>query len=235
VQAPEKNLRADVDALLEAVTPRTRILFLANPNNPTGSYLESAEIERLQAGLPPECLLVIDAAYAEYVDAEAYESGARLVERHENVVMTRTFSKIYGLAALRLGWAYCPPAVADVLHRVRGPFNVSQAAQAAGIAALEDQAFVEESRRSNNEVRAWSTDAFTTLGLTVYPSQGNFLLVEFPETSGKTAGEAIEALKNRGVLLRGMASYGLPACVRVTVGSREEMEITRDAIAEFLT
>ncbi len=235
VQAPEKNLRADVDALLEAVTPRTRILFLANPNNPTGSYLESAEIERLQAGLPSECLLVIDAAYAEYVDAEAYESGARLVERHENVVMTRTFSKIYGLAALRLGWAYCPPAVADVLHRVRGPFNVSQAAQAAGIAALEDQAFVEESRRSNNEVRAWSTDAFTTLGLTVYPSQGNFLLVEFPGTSGKTAGEAIEALKNRGVLLRGMASYGLPACVRVTVGSREEMEITRDAIAEFLT
>ena len=139
VAAPEKDVKTDVDALLKAVTPRTRICFVANPNNPTGSYISGAELERLRAGLPDNVLLVVDAAYAEYVDLPDYESGLTMVQRYGNVVMTRTFSKIFGLAALRLGWAYCPPAVADVLNRIRGPFNVPAPAQAAGVAALGDR------------------------------------------------------------------------------------------------
>ena len=233
VMAAETNLTADVDNLLAAVTPRTRLVFLANPNNPTGSCLPGAEVERLRAGLPAEVLLVIDAAYAEYVERADYESGARLVERHDNVVMTRTFSKIYGLAALRLGWAYCPPAVADVLNRLRGPFNVAEAAQVAGVAALEDQDFVERSRAMNREVRAWTAEKLTALGLTVHPSEGNFLLVQFPE-SGKTAEAALAAAKARGVLLRAMGSYGLPHCLRVSIGTAEEMELAVEALTEFM-
>ena len=234
VTAPETNLTADVDALLAAVSPVTRILFLANPNNPTGSYLPASEVRRLRAGLPPEVLLVLDSAYAEYVDAGDYESGVRMVEENDNVVMTRTFSKIYGLAALRLGWAYCPPAVADVLNRIRGPFNVAQAAQVAGVAALEDQSFVERSRRENAEVRAWLSEKLEAHGLTVHPSQGNFLLVGFPGGPDQ-AGAVLKAAKDRGVLLRGMSSYGLPDCLRVTVGTREEMEAALQVLGEVLT
>ena len=233
VSAPETDLRADVDNLLAAVSPLTRLVFLANPNNPTGSYLPDAEVRRLRAGLPDDTLLVIDAAYAEYVEEPDYESGARLVEQFDNVVMTRTFSKIYGLAALRLGWAYCPPAVADVLNRLRGPFNVAQAAQVAGVAALEDQSFVEQSRAENARLRAWTAEKLTGLGLTAHPSHGNFLLVEFP-AEGKTADAALAAAKARGVLLRGMASYGLPNCLRVSIGTAEEMEIALEALAAFL-
>jgi histidinol-phosphate aminotransferase len=232
VAAPETDLTADVDALLGLVSPVTRIVFLANPNNPTGSYLPASEVRRLREGLPEEVLLVIDAAYAEYVEAEDYEAGSRIVEACDNVVMTRTFSKIYGLAALRLGWAYCPPAVADVLNRLRGPFNVSQAAQAAGVAALEDQDFVARSRRENSELRGWVSGALAGLGLTVHPSEGNFLLVSFPGGE-KAAAEALAALKARGVLLRGMSSYGLPESLRITVGTREEMEITLEALRDL--
>jgi len=234
VAAPERDLTADVDALLERVTPRTRLLFLANPNNPTGSCLGRAELVRLRAGLRDDVLLVLDAAYAEYVDDRDYEAGADMVEAGGNVVMTRTFSKIHGLAALRLGWAYCPPAVADVLNRVRGPFNVSQAAQTAGIAALGDDGHVERSRRHNGKWRAWLIEALRALGLQPYPSAGNFVLVRFADAPAHSADAALAHLKGAGVLVRGMAAYGLPDCLRITVGSEEDLAAVVAALGDFL-
>ncbi|MDD3446208.1 MAG: histidinol-phosphate transaminase [Zavarzinia sp.] len=234
VKAPEKDLRTDVDALLAAVTPATKLVYLANPNNPTGTFIPPAEVARLHAGLPRHVLLVLDAAYAEFVDAEDYEAGFALVEAAENVVMLRTFSKLYGLAALRLGWAYCPEGVADVLNRIRGPFNVSSAAQAAGVASLEDTAFLEEARRHNTTWRAWLTGRLTQLGLEVTPSVTNFLLVRFPDEAGRTAAEADAYLTARGILLRRVAAYGLPAHLRISIGTGEECELAAAAIADFL-
>lgn len=234
VTAPEKNLRLDVDAMLAAVTPATKIVFVANPNNPTGTYVPPSEIERLHAGLPAHILLVLDAAYAEFVDVDDYEAGIRLVRQADNVVMLRTFSKLYGLAALRLGWAYCPPGVADVLNRVRGPFNISVPAQAAGVAALGDSEFLEEARRHNVQWRAWLTGRLSQLGLNVVPSVTNFLLVEFPAEAGRTAAEADAYLTERGILLRRVASYGLPNHLRISVGTGEECELAAAAIADFL-
>ncbi|HFQ15214.1 MAG TPA: histidinol-phosphate transaminase, partial [Rhodobacteraceae bacterium] len=202
VVAPEKNLTADVDAILERVTPRTKIIFLANPNNPTGTYLPFAEVKRLQAGLPAHVLLVLDAAYAEYVSRNDYESGIELVATAQNVVMTRTFSKIHGLAALRLGWAYCPAAVAGVLNRVRGPFNVNAPAIAAGTAAINDDAFVASAVRFNAHWLERLATELTGLGLEVTPSVGNFLLIHFPPTPGRTAAEADQFLSARGLILR---------------------------------
>jgi len=218
VAVAERNLCADVDALLEAVNEHTRILFLANPNNPTGSYLPASEVERLQAGLPESVLLVIDAAYAEYVEAADYEAGVRLVENCENVVMTRTFSKIHGLAALRLGWAYCSPAVADVLNRLRGPFNVSAPALAAGVAAIRDQDYVAQCRDSNRKARAAFVEGLKRLNLRAEPSEGNFVLVRFSD-----AAAAAEHLKKQGVLVRRMDSYGLAQHLRITIGSEADM------------
>lgn len=233
VTAPERDLTADVDALLARVTPHTRILFLANPNNPTGSYLPSVEVKRLRDRLSPEVLLVLDAAYAEYVSRPDYDAGAGLVEAHGNVVMTRTFSKIYGLAALRMGWAYCPPAVADVLNRVRGPFNVGTAAQAAAVAALEDRAHTEKARAHNDLWLPWFSKQVEALGLIPHPSLGNFVLVQFPEATGG-AEKALAFLNGRGVIPRRMAGYGLPDCLRFTIGTAEEMEATVAALHEFI-
>ena len=234
VAAPETGLRADVDALLAKVSARTRIVFLANPNNPTGSYLSVDEVERLHAGLPDTVLLVLDAAYAEYVALNDYSAGVELVERSANVVMTRTFSKIFGLGAMRLGWAYCPAAVADVLNRVRGPFNVNAPALAAGLAALEDLPFTGAARTHNEIWRPWTTDRLTELGLTVHPSVGNFVLVDFAGVAGKEAEAARQFLKARGVLVRQMGAYGLPTCLRITIGTEAEMRALVDALAAYL-
>ena len=238
VAAPETELRADVDALLARVTDRTRLVFLANPNNPTGSFLAPAEVERLHAGLPERVLLVLDAAYAEYIDRPDYQPGERLVDRTPNVVMTRTFSKIYGLSALRLGWAYCPNAVADVLNRVRGPFNVNAAAQQAGVAALADRDFIESSRRHNEVWRAWTNDQLLQLGLTVYPSIANFLLIDFSATANGEAGayaeRARQFLKTEGVLVRQMDAYGLPHCLRMSIGTADNMQSAVDAVSRFV-
>src|SRR5690606_34096301 len=195
VTAPERNLTADVEALLAAVTPRTRLLFLANPNNPTGSYVGYEALRGLAERLPSDVLLVIDAAYAEYVEAEDYEDGAALVERFPNVVMLRTFSKIHGLAALRLGWAYGSAEVIDVLNRVRGPFNVGAAALAAGVAAIGDREHVERSRAHNRRIHAWFVEQLKRLNLRAEPSVGNFVLVHFGE-----AVRAAEYLKSQGIL-----------------------------------
>jgi histidinol-phosphate aminotransferase len=235
VEAQEDRLRIDVDALLAAVSERTRLLLIANPSNPTGSYLTPAELERLHAGLPRHVLLVIDAAYAEYVTAADYHAGAELARRHGNVVMTRTFSKIYGLAALRLGWAYAPPAVADVLNRLRGPFNVPGPTQAAGIAALGDAAFVETCRSENARWRAWLAGAVREIGLVPHPSVCNFLLVEFPREPGRDATAALGYLKSRGILVRGMGAYKLPHTLRITIGSEAETRAAAAALGEFMS
>lgn len=231
VVAPEADRRTDVDALLARVTPRTRILFLANPNNPTGYLLPRAEVERLHAALPPQVILALDAAYAEYVDDPDYTPGADLVDRAQNVVMLRTFSKIYGMSALRLGWAYGSAAIVDVLNRVRGPFNVSAAAQAAGVAALADPDFIEKSRSHNTEWRRWTAAELEKLGLTPLPSAGNFLLVDFHDNDAEAARLH---LKDNGILVRQMGGYGLPTCLRFTIGTAEEMQAVVESVAEYL-
>jgi histidinol-phosphate aminotransferase len=232
VAAPEKVLTADVDALLAQVTDRTRLVFLANPNNPTGSYLPAEELQRLRDGLRDDILLVVDSAYAEYVSRNDYTTGIDLVEKHDNVVMTRTFSKIFGLAALRLGWAYCPPAVADVLQRVRCPFNVNAAAQAAGIAALEDEKHTDASRAHNDKWLPWLSTALGAMGLTVHPSVGNFLLVQFADDAGTTA--AYDFLLGQGIITRKMDGCELPDCLRITVGLKDELQALTDALTEHL-
>lgn len=233
VAAPEAELTTDVDALLMHCSPRTRIVFVANPNNPTGSYISAAALRRLREGLPEDVLLVIDAAYAEYAEAGDYGDGAELVADRDNTVMLRTFSKIHGLAALRLGWAFCPPSIVAVLNRVRGPFNVGAAALAAGEAAIRDRDHAARSRDHNNRWRAWFAEQATAAGLTVYPSEGNFVLLRLPDGSDQAAG-AVVALKAAGVLVRAMAGYGLPDCLRVTIGTEEEMRIAAAALAEFM-
>lgn len=234
VAAPERNLTADVDAILSAITPRTRLVFLANPNNPTGSVLPVAEVRRLQAGLPSSVLLVLDAAYAEYVTCDDYDPGLALVESCPNVVMTRTFSKIHGLAALRLGWGYAPAPIAQALNRIRDPFNISLAAQRAGVAAIEDTGFVDRSRRHNEVWRDWLSDRLTGLGLIVHPSAGNFVLADFGQRSDVTAAAVSDGLKERGILVRRVTSYGLPQCLRISIGLEEEMRAVTEAMAEIL-
>lgn len=234
VAAPERELCADVDALLARVTSRTRILFLANPNNPTGSYLPAAELERLRAGLPDEVLLVIDSAYAEFVGAEDYDSGLAMAGRHDNVVVTRTFSKIHGLAALRLGWMFADPAVVDVVNRIRGPFNVSQPAQEAGVAALLDLEHEQRSRAHNDRWLPWLKREMEALGLVVHPSVANFLLVDFPRHPGGDAAAANAFLEAAGVIPRRMEAYGLPDSLRFTVGTEEENRRLVAVLRRFL-
>ena len=233
VVAPETNLTADVDAILAAVTERTRIVFLANPNNPTGTYLSFHEIKRLHSALPPRVLFVLDAAYAEYVRNNDYEAGIELVATSENVVMCRTFSKVHGLAALRLGWMYGPAHVVDAINRIRGPFNVNSAASAAGIAAIEDTAHVARSVAHNEKWRAWLTAEIGKLGLMVTPSVANFILIHFPQT-GHTAAEADKALTARGVILRQVGGYGLPHALRMSVGTEEANRLAVATLAEFM-
>jgi len=221
VAVPERNLTADVDAILARVTERTRIVFIANPNNPTGTYLPFDEVQRLRRALPKQVLLVLDAAYAEYVRRNDYESGIELVATSENVVMTRTFSKIYGLAGLRLGWLYGPAHVVDAINRIRGPFNVNAPSIAAGVAALADTAHLEHSRQHNEKWLAWLTEEIRKLGLKVTPSVGNFILIHFPEAKGKTAKDADALLTSRGLILRAVGAYQLPNALRMSVGTEE--------------
>ncbi len=232
VTAPEKNLTADVDALLDKVTENTKMLFLANPNNPTGTYLPEAAMRRLRENLRDDVLLVIDAAYAEYVMAADYDAGEGLVADYDNVIMLRTFSKIFGLASQRLGWAYGPPAIVDVLNRVRGPFNVTASAQAAGIAAVQDREHVEASRTHNERWLAWLAQQLGGLGIEVPPSAGNFILARFPDKAQADA--AYGFLLSRGIIARLMGGYGLPESIRITVGLEDENRALVDALAEHL-
>lgn len=232
ILAPEKDLCADVDALLAAVTPHTKILFLANPNNPTGSYLPQDEIRRLRENLRDDVIFVLDSAYAEYVTAADYSAGHELVEAYDNVVVMRTFSKIYGMGGLRLGWGHCPADIADVLNRVRGPFNVSALAQVAGIAALGDDAFVQKAVAHNTQWLRWTAQQLAAMGVRVYPSVGNFILADFG--THERAEACRLHLKSRGILVRQMGAYGLGSCLRISIGLEDEMTLACAAVKEYL-
>jgi histidinol-phosphate aminotransferase len=231
VIVPEKNLHTDVDAIIKAVTPKTKLVYIANPNNPTGSYLPHDEMRRLHAGLPKTVLLVIDAAYAEYVRRNDYEAGIEMVSSFPNVVMTRTFSKIFGLAGLRVGWAYASAEVVGVLNRIRGPFNVSVPAQRAAAAALEDTAHLEAAFAHNEKWRGWLTDAIRKLGYRVDDSVGNFVLIHFADAA--QAQKADHFIAQGGVILRGVAAYGLPQCLRLTIGTEDANRAVVAALAQF--
>jgi histidinol-phosphate aminotransferase len=230
VMVPETDYRADVDALLAAVTPRTRVLWLANPNNPTGTYLSTAEVERLHAGLRRDILLVVDNAYAEYVTAEDYSVGIDLVDRAQNVVMVRTFSKM-GIAGERVGWMYGPPHIVDAVNRIRGPFNVSLSGQAAAAAAARDVEFTTRLKAHNAQWRQWITDALQSNAIRVPPSQGNFVLALFQDTA--TAKAAFTALRDKGLLVREMHGYGIPEGLRISIGLGEHMRAVVDVLKDF--
>jgi histidinol-phosphate aminotransferase len=234
VVSPEHDETANVDAMLARVSAHTKLVFLANPNNPTGTYLPYSEVRRLHAGLPRHVLLVLDAAYAEYVRRNDYEAGIELVSAFDNVVMTRTFSKIYGLASLRLGWVYCPTHVAGALNRIRGPFNVSAPAIAAGVAAIGDHEFVEKAISHNDRWLPWLTRQLGDLGFRVTPSAGNFLLVHFPSEKKRNAAAADEFLFSRGIVLRRMEAYGLAGALRLTIGTEEANRAVVTALREFV-
>jgi histidinol-phosphate aminotransferase len=230
-KAPERNLTTDVDAILALVTPATRMVFLANPNNPTGTLVTPAEMQRLRNQLPPDVLLVIDAAYAEYVMRPDFDGGIALVDAGENTVMTRTFSKIYGLGGARLGWGYASPAIIDVLNRMRGPFNVSVTAAEAGIAALADRHWVADGRAHNFRARENLAAQLTAASLKVHPSEANFLLVDF--LNPERATEADLFLRSRGIIVRHVKSYGLPSCLRITIGTAEECNLVAESLNAF--
>ncbi|TNE61739.1 MAG: histidinol-phosphate transaminase [Alphaproteobacteria bacterium] len=232
IAVPNKDWGADIDGILAAVTERTKLIFIDNPNNPTGAYVRWDEIERLHAALPENVLLVLDAAYAECVTAADYDAGARLVERAENVVMVRTFSKMYALAGLRVGWGYFPPALADMINRVRMPFNVCLTGQDAAIAAVHDQAHLKASVDFNAEWRDWETAALTALGLDVVPSETNFLLVGFPTESPFTALECNEFLLKNGYIVRALGV--LPNHLRISIGSEQQNRGVVALITEFM-
>lgn len=233
VMAPEIDYRTDIEALLAAVTPRTRIVFVTNPNNPTGSYVTAAELRSLRDRLPADVLMVVDAAYAEYVSRNDYSAGMELVETTDNTVVLRTFSKIYGLGGMRVGWAYGPEAFIDVMNRMRGPFNVNAPAQAAAVAALADADWVEAARRHNDKWLARMADGIARLGLSTLPSVGNFMLIRFPE-GAHDAAAAFRFLQRRGLILRPVAGYGLPQFLRLSLGTDEENEAVLAALADFL-
>jgi histidinol-phosphate aminotransferase len=231
IKVPEHQRTTDVDAILAAVTPATRLVFVANPNNPTGTFIPTAETERLRSGLPEHVVLVMDAAYAEYVERPDYDPGIGLVQTTPNTVMTRTFSKIFGLGGLRLGWIFAPPAIIDLLNRARSPFNVSLAAHDAGLAALAATGWLETSRAHNNAERARMTKTLHDAGLPITPSETNFVLADLGSPARAAAANAF--LLARGIIVRQVGGYGLPQCLRITVGLTEENDALIDALTTF--
>ncbi|HEY8617173.1 histidinol-phosphate transaminase [Phenylobacterium sp.] len=234
-RAREPNYTIDVDEVLKCVDDRTRLVFIANPANPTGTWIPFSEIERLHAALPPSVVLVLDGAYGEFCKDPTFDDGLDLARSAENVVVTHTFSKLHGLAALRVGWGYAPAEIIAAMDRIRLPFNISIPGQAAAIAALADQDFQDRSIAHVEQWRPWLAQQFGGLGLeVVLPSAANFLLIGFPTAPGKTAKEAEAFLASRGLLVRGVGNYGLPGHVRVTIGLEEHNRAVVDALAQFM-
>ena len=225
----ERERVVDVDAILAACTAKTRLVFIANPANPTGTMVGARELARLAEALPPKAILVLDGAYAEYV--EGFDGGAALVEARQNVVMTRTFSKIYGLGGIRVGWGYGPAAIIDVLNRVRGPFNLSEAQMAAAEAAVRDQEWVEKCRNDNTRLRAWLAEALMELGIPSDTSCANFVLARFQ--TEEEANACDDFLKDNGIIVRRVAGYGLPNCLRITVGDEASCRRVAHTIGRF--
>ena len=233
--APEPGYRIDVDEMLKCVDDRTRLMFLANPGNPTGTWIPFSEIERLHRALPPSIILVLDGAYGEFVADPTFDDGLELARRSENVVVTHTFSKLHGLAGLRVGWGYAPMGVVEAYDRIRAPFNVSIPAQLAAVAALGDEDFQRASIELTEQWRPWLAQQLGGLGLeAVGPSAANFVLVGFPKTPGKTAAEAEAFLASRGVLVRGVGGYGLPDHLRMTIGLEGQNRALVEALADFM-
>ncbi|MEX2961655.1 histidinol-phosphate transaminase [Microbulbifer sp. TYP-18] len=232
VIAPEKDYRVDVDALLERVTEKTRFCTIANPNNPTGTFISGSELRRLHAGLPENCLLLIDDAYAEYVWDESYEDGSSLVEEFENVVMTRTFSKIYGLPSLRIGWAYCPESVVRSAGRIRTPFNTNGPALAAAKAAVKDIEFTARIKAHNKASLIHIREAVGAMGIEIIPSQTNFYLMKFPESQGKSGSDAAAFLQSRGIIPR--PAGGSDQYLRISVGLDQENQAVLSALADYM-
>lgn len=232
VIAPETDRTTNVDALLAACTKRTKLVFIANPNNPTGTMISSAEVARLAEGIPEQAILVLDGAYAEYVEDADFDAGLALIEARDNVVMTRTFSKIYGLGGLRVGWGYGPLHIIDNLNRVRGPFNVSAAAQAAAEVAVRDLAYVEKCVTSNTKWREWLTGKLRDMDIAVDDSHGNFVLARFADAAQMDGAEA--ALRTAGIIVRKVAGYGFPTGLRITVGDEISCRQVIAAIDGFM-
>ena len=229
VVAAEDGRTVDVDALLAAVTPKTRLVYLANPANPSGTMISETEVARLADALPDQCLLVLDGAYAEFVDG--YDGGAEMVSARSNIVMTRTFSKIYGLGGLRVGWGYAPHEIIDVLNRIRGPFNMSGVALAGAEAAVRDQDFVTKCRQVNADERARLTGGLHQLGIAADESQANFVLARFRDEQEALAVD--KHLKNHGILVRIVKGYGFPDALRITVGRPEDNTRVLEALRSF--
>jgi histidinol-phosphate aminotransferase len=230
VVAPEKDRTVDVEALVERVTPRTRLIYLANPANPTGTVVETAALDRLANALPPDCLLVLDGAYAEFYDG--YDGGAALVSERPNVVMTRTFSKLYGLGGLRVGWAYAAKEIIDVLNRIRGPFNMSTVGLAGAEAAMRDRDFAERCLVANAEQRVRLTGGLRQLGIACDDSQANFVLARFSDAAQAAAADT--HLKAQGILVRRVVGYGFPEALRITVGRPEDNDRVLAALGAFM-
>lgn len=233
--AKEPNYRVDVDEMLKAVDDRTRILFLANPGNPTGTWIPFSEVLRLHAALPPSVVLVLDGAYSEFATDPAFQDGLDFARGTDNVVVTHTFSKLHGLAALRVGWGYAPPEIVSAVERIRLPFNTSIAGQRAAVAALADEDFQARSIAHVDQWRSWLSQQLGGLGLEVVgPSATNFVLVGFPTAPGRTAGDADAYLSARGLLTRRVLNYGLPDHLRITIGLEEHNRAVVDALSAFL-
>jgi histidinol-phosphate aminotransferase len=229
VVVAERERTVDVDAILTACSRRTKLVYLANPNNPTGTMVSAAEVARLAENLPSQALLVLDGAYAEYV--EGYDGGAALVDARANVVMTRTFSKIYGLGGLRIGWGYGPKHVIDVLNRIRGPFNLSTTQLETAEAAVRDQAFVTHCRTENSRMRSWLANALAELGVPSDTSMANFVLARFASQDEAEACDAF--LQKQGLIVRRVAGYRLPHCLRITIGDEASCRQVAHAVAQF--
>jgi histidinol-phosphate aminotransferase len=229
IEVKERNRITDVDAILAACTDRTRLVFIANPNNPTGTMIDDGEITRLADALPNHALLVLDGAYVEYIDG--FDGGSGLVESCGNVVMTRTFSKLYGLGGMRVGWGYGPRTVIDTLNRVRGPFNLSSAALAAAEAAVKDQDYADKCRRENNRLRDWLSIALAEHGVPSDPSMTNFILARFASQAQAEACD--DYLKSQGLIVRRVAGYNLPDCLRISVGDESACRRVAHAVGQF--
>lgn len=233
-EADEPDFHLSVDSMLACADDRTRLVFVTQPGNPTGDFLTSHELRALRGGLPPQALLVLDGAYAEFADHPDFEDGLALARDREDVVVTRSFSKIHGLAALRVGWAYCPAHVADAFDRIRPPFNVNTPALAAALAALEDREFEQRSIDHVRRWRPWLAAELAAIGLKPVPSQSNFVLVGFPAASGRRAADAEAWLARHGLLTRGVANYGLPDHLRITIGLEAHNRAVVDLLTEFM-
>jgi histidinol-phosphate aminotransferase len=231
--ADENDLTVDVDAILACIDARTRIVFLANPGNPTGTWLPASEVRRLHAGVPEGAILVVDSAYADYVTDPAYEDGLALAAEAPNVLVTRTFSKLHGLAAVRVGWGYGDEGLIDAMDRIRPPFNAGVPAQVAAVAALADEAFQKASLDLVEQQRPLLAAALTGHGCKVYPSATNFVLARFPQAPGRTAAEAEAFLASQGIIVRGLGNYGLGDCLRITIGAPEQNAALVAALGRF--